>query len=103
MDGNSINSFLEKLRREKSEEEVGNFLAGLMKFGAAELYYTMMSVMTEDDMTTIDQIADDEVASAEIIKRFKQRTGMTPEEFVKKLSVSVAKEYVSPTASDQAN
>lgn len=89
-----FNNFLEKLKKEKNEKEVGEFLAALLKFSAAELYVTITAMLTEEDMTAVEAIPDDIQAEEELINRFKLRTGMTPQEFVIQLRDKIAANYI---------
>ncbi len=88
--------FINKLKKDKTQEEAGEFLANLLKFGAAELYYAIMLYLTDEDAEDIEKIADDKKAQEEVKKRFKLRTGVTPEEFVGNLRDRIAKDYLFP-------
>lgn len=88
--------FIEKLKKDKTKEEAGEFLANLLKFGAAELYYAIMLFLTDQDAEDIEKIDDEEKAKEEVKTRFKLRTGMTPEEFVRNLRDRIAKNYLFP-------
>lgn len=88
--------FLAKLQKDKSQEEVGEFMINLLKFGSSELYISMLSLLTPEDMDAINMIDDDVAADEEITKRFKDRTGKSPEEFLGELRDRVAKGYLFP-------
>lgn len=88
--------FINKLQKDKSEEEVGEFIANLLKFGSSELYIAMLTLLTPEDMDAINVIDDDVKADEEITKRFKAKTGKTPEEFLGELRDRVAKGYLFP-------
>lgn len=88
--------FIDKLKKDKTDEEVGEFLANLMKFGATELYLTMITQLKEEDFEALDKITEEEKALQEVKDRFKLRTGYTPEEFVVKLRDKIAQGYLFP-------
>ncbi len=88
--------FIKKLQKDKTPEQSGEFLANLLKFGAAELYYAIMLHLTDEDAEIIDKMDDEGKAKEEIRKRFKLRTGVTPEEFVGNLRDRIAKDYLFP-------
>lgn len=91
--------FIDKIKAEKSPEEADKFFTDLLKFSASELYFAIMSELTDEDLQAIEQIPDDKLAEEEINKRFKDRTQMTPEEFVSKLRDQISKETLTPTSS----
>ena len=94
--------FIDKIKKDKSPEEVGKYIADLLKFGAAELYLAMIAFLTEEDLTAVDKIADDKKAEEELRNLFKLRTGKTPEEFVTELRDAIAKGYLFPELTQTA-
>lgn len=88
--------FIEKLKKNKTPEEAANFLAELMKLGSAQLHYTIMTILTDEDMEAINKIPNDQEAIEEMKRRFKIRTGVTPEEFVLHVRDEIAKNYLFP-------
>ena len=56
--------FIEKVKKDKSPEELAKFLADLYKFGSAEVYFTMLAVLEEEDMAAIDKIQDPAFSTA---------------------------------------
>ena len=95
--------FLDKLKKDKSPEDAGKFLANLLKFSAAEVYFALMTYLTDEDMECIEKIADEKKAEEEMISRFKLRTGVTPVEFVTHLRDEIGKNYLSPQLDANAN
>lgn len=88
--------FINKVKKDKSDTEVTQYIEGLLKFGALELYTAMLTLLTEEDMQAIDTEPDDAKADILIKEKFKLRTGVTPEEFVDKLRDQIAKGYLFP-------
>lgn len=97
MNNDLYQKFITKLKAEKDPEEIKKFLNDLNNFGATELYFAVMSQLTEEDLQAIDGIKDDTVAQEEIKKRFKDRTGITPEDFISQLRARIAQEYLQPS------
>lgn len=91
-----FDAFLDKLKKDKTPEEAAEFVANLMKFQAAELYLTMLSQLTDEDLDAVEKIPDDKEAEEEIKKRFQMRVGMSPLEFANKLRDKVASGYLFP-------
>lgn len=90
-----FDTFIEKLKAEKSEEEVGETLAALFEFQTEAIIEVIGYVLTEEDMQVIDKITDETQAENEILKRFQERAGMPLQDFVDKLRDSLASTYVN--------
>lgn len=88
--------FLKKLKAEKSEAEIADYLANLMKYGGAMLFTAMFYFLNDEDLKAIEQIKDKTQQEEEIRKRFKDRTGMTTVEFLQNLRDSIAKDQMFP-------
>jgi len=86
-------NFINKIKKEKTEEEMAKFMADLLKFGAAEVYVAILSQLTEQDMEEIDKIQDEKKAGEEVIKRFQAKTSLTPQQFVEGLRDAIAGGY----------
>ena len=93
---NLYQEFIDKLQKDKSPQEAGKFIADLLKFSAVNIYYAIMTFLTDEDMEEIEKIPDDTQAMEEMKKRFALRTGYTPEEFVNGLRDEIAKNYLFP-------
>lgn len=93
-----LKNFIDKLKSQKSDAEVADYLATMIRAGSAELYLAMAGALTEEDMDAIEKIPNDDTAMKELEDRFRMRTGMTADEFVDKIKDEVAKEYLSPTS-----
>ena len=91
-----FSEFIDKLKKDKTPEEVGEFLADLMKLSSGSLYLAIMTQLSDEDMSEIDKITDEKKAQEEIEKRFKLKTGLTPLEFVNQLRDKIAKGYLFP-------
>lgn len=89
--------FIDRIKTEKTPEEAEKFFTDLLKFSAAELYFAIMSELSEEDIQAVEQITDDALAEEEIKKRFKDKTQMTPEEFIAKLRDRISAEYLNPS------
>lgn len=97
MDQNSlIKQYLEKLKQNKTPEELAKYLDGLMKFQAAELYLTMADQLNDEDVAAIEAIENEDLAQQELKKRFTMRSGMTPEDFINKIRDVIAQNYITP-------
>ncbi len=91
---NNFTQFLDKLIADRGEDEAVEFLTNMAKFGAAELYTAMITLLTDEDLAAIEKIEDDAKAQEEVERRFKLHTGLTPEEFVTELRNAVAMGYL---------
>lgn len=88
--------FIDKLKKDKTPQEVGEFVADLLKLSSGTLYLAIMTQLSDEDMTEIDKITDEKKAQEEIEKRFKVKTGLTPLVFVNQLRDKIAKGYLFP-------
>lgn len=87
--------WLNKLKAEgKTDQEIGQLLAGLSKLSALNVYSAIMSSLTEDDMKEVEAIADEGQAKQKMEELFKLRTGMTVDELVEKSQSEFAKGYL---------
>lgn len=87
--------FLDKLAREKSPEEVGKFIGNLLKFSSAEVYFTILGCLTEEDLSQLDKMKGQAEASAFLSKRFQERMNMTPEDFIQGIQTKIASGYLT--------
>lgn len=94
-DNNIYKNFLDKLQRDKSPEDTSKFIANLLKFSSAEVYFAIMAFLTDEDMEAIEKIEDEKKAEEELTNRFKLRTGVTPTEFVTKLRDEISGNYLN--------
>ncbi len=95
--------FLQKLKKDKTEEEIAEFLSGLMKFGSAQLMTALFYFLTVEDMEEVEKIKDEKLQEEEIKKRFQMRTGVTTLEFLQNLRDTVAKHYLFPELKPKNN
>lgn len=79
---NYYKDFLLDFAKEATPEEVADFERQLSIFAAEELKATMLLLFTEADMQGIETIEDEALAQDEIKKLFKEKTKLTPEEFL---------------------
>lgn len=87
--------WLNKLKVEgKTDQEIGQLLAGLSKLSALNVYSAIMSSLTEDDMKEVEAVVDEGQARQKMEELFKLRTGMTVDELVKKSQEEFAKGYL---------
>ena len=96
---NQQSTFAEWLKRLKDEgktdEQIGQLLAGVAKLSALDVYAALMTSLTEEDMKEVEAIADDEQAKKRMEELFKFRSGMTVDEMVKKVQEGFARSYVT--------
>lgn len=91
-----FSDWLAKLKAEgKTDEEVGQLLAGVAKLSALDVYAALMTSLTEEDMKTVEAITDDEAAKKKMEELFKLRSGMTVDEMVEKVQEGFAKGYLA--------
>lgn len=88
--------FLTKLKKDKREEEVAEFVAGVMKFGAAQLLTAIFYFLTVEDMEEIEQLEVQTEQEDKIREFFKLRTGVTTTEFMVQLRDTISKNYLFP-------
>lgn len=87
--------WLKRLKDEgKTDEEIGQLLAGVAKLSALDVYAALMTSLTEEDMKEVEAIADDEAAKKKMEELFKLRSGMTVDEMVQKVQEGFAEGYL---------
>lgn len=102
MDNNKIfTNFINKLKEDKTDAEVEKFLTDLFTLSGTQLYLMILANLTEEDMTELDKITDEEQGRDEVLKRFQMRTGMTALEYVTKLRDAMAKGYLDKDKTEQ--
>ena len=82
----------------KTDEEIGQLLAGVAKLSALDVYAALMTSLTEEDMKEVEAISDDEAAKKRMEELFKQRSGMTVDELVAKVQQGFAEGYIKAAA-----
>ncbi len=88
--------WLKRLKDEgKTDEEIGQMLAGVAKLSALDVYAALMTSLTEEDMKEVEAIGDDEAAKKRMEELFKQRSGMTVDELVGKVQEGFTSSYVT--------
>lgn len=91
-----FSNWLAKLKAEgKTDEEVGQLLAGVAKLSALDVYAALMTSLTEEDMKEVEAIAGDEAAKKRMEELFKLRSGMTVDEMVEKVQEGFARGYIA--------
>lgn len=91
--------WLAKLKAEgKTDEEIGQMLAGVAKLSALDVYAGLMTSLTEEDMKEVEAIADDEAAKKRMEELFKLRSGMSVDDLVKKVQEGFARGYLKSAA-----
>ena len=92
--------WLKRLKTEgKTDEEIGQMLAGVAKLSALDVYAALMTSLTEEDMKEVEAIGDDEQAKKRMEELFKQRSGMTVDELVTKVQEGFAEGYIRAASS----
>ena len=88
--------WLKRLKDEgKTDEQIGQLLAGVAKLSALDVYAALMTSLTEEDMKEVEAVGDDEQAKKRMEELFKFRSGMTVDEMVKKVQEGFARSYVT--------
>ena len=94
-----FSDWLKRLKDErKTDEEIGQLLAGVAKLSALDVYAALMTSLTEEDMKEVEAISDDEAAKKRMEELFKQRSGMTVDELVAKVQQGFAEGYIKAAA-----
>ena len=93
--------FLKKLKADKTEEQMAEFLAGAMKFGAAQLMTAIFYFLTVEDMEEVEKEKNQKIQEDIIREKFKLRTGVTTIEFMQKLRDTISKNYLFPELNPQ--
>lgn len=92
----AFTDWLTKLKNEgKTDEEIGQMLAGVAKLSALSLYNAMMTSLTEEDMRAVEAIPDDEAAKKKMEELFRERTGMTVDQLAKSAQENFARGYIT--------
>ena len=87
--------WLAKLKAEgKSDEEIGQLLAGVAKLSALDVYAALMTSLTEDDMKEVEAIADDEAAKKRMEELFAKRTGLSLDQLIQQSQEAFAGGYL---------
>lgn len=87
--------WLKKLKESgKTDEEVGQLLAGVAKLSALDIYAALMTSLTEDDMKEVEAISDDEAAKKRMEELFAQRTGLSIDQLVQQSQEAFASGYL---------
>ena len=92
---NQFGKFLTQLKSQgKTNEEVGQLLAGVAKLSALDVYAALMTSLTEEDMKEVEAISDDEEAKKKMEELFKQRTGSSIDQLVQQSQEAFATGYL---------
>lgn len=97
MDQSTIfTNWLAKLKAEgKTDEEVGQLLAGVAKLSALDVYAALMTSLTEEDMKEVEAISDDEEAKKKMEELFAKRTGLSIDQLIQQSQEAFASGYVA--------
>ena len=97
-DKNEFGKFLTHLKSQgKTDEEIGQLLAGVAKLSALDVYAALMTSLTEEDMKEVEAIPDDEQAKQKMEELFAQRTGMTIDQLIQRAQDAFAEGYIGKT------
>lgn len=88
--------FLKKLKADKTETEMSDFLSGVLKLSAAHLHTALYYFLDEADFQALDAISDEKKMEDELVSRFRKKSGVTPGEFILKLRDTLSKNYLFP-------
>ena len=90
-----FSDWLSNLKAEgKTDEEIGQMLAGVAKLSALDVYAALMTSLTEEDMKTVEQITDDEEAKKKMEELFAKRAGMSIDQLVQRSQEAFATGYL---------
>ena len=90
--------WINKLKTEgKTDEEVGQLLAGVAKLSALDVYAALMTSLTEEDMKEVEAISDDEAAKKRMEELFVERAGMSIDQLVQQSQDAFAEGYIGKT------
>ena len=82
--------FIEALKaRGRSDQEIGQLLAGAMKLTALDLYVAMMTNLTDADFEELDKLPDEEAVAKRAAEIFQERTGMTLDELAEEIQAGM--------------
>lgn len=96
-----FSDWLKRLKDEgKTDEEIGQLLAGVAKLSALDVYAALMTSLTEEDMKEVEAIGDDEQAKQKMEELFKLRSGMTVDEMIQKAQEGFARGYIATGQQD---
>jgi len=95
-DKNEFGKFLAHLKSQgKTDEEIGQLLAGVAKLSALDIYAALMTSLTEEDMKEVEAISDDEQAKKRMEELFAKRAGMSIDQLVEKAQEEFARGYIA--------
>ena len=90
-----FSDWLSKLKAEgKTDEEIGQLLAGVAKLSALDIYAALMTSLTEEDMKEVEAISDDEQAKKRMEELFAKRAGMSIDQLVQQSQDAFATGYL---------
>lgn len=88
--------WIQKLKEQgKTDEEIRQLTEGVAKFSAFDVYTMIMSKLTEEDMKTIEAIANEEEAKKKMEELFTLRTGMSVDDVVKEAQEGFVRGYLA--------
>lgn len=61
----------------KSEKEIGEEFAGVIRLSALEAFTEALTALTKEDRKVIEDIEDDDEAEKKLAELYEQRTGKT--------------------------
>jgi len=97
-DKNEFGKFLTHLKSQgKTDEEIGQLLAGVAKLSALDVYAALMTSLTEEDMKEVEAISDDEAAKKRMEELFVERAGMSIDQLVQQSQDAFAEGYIGKT------
>ncbi|KKU12816.1 MAG: hypothetical protein UX17_C0036G0007 [Parcubacteria group bacterium GW2011_GWC2_45_7] len=90
-----FSDWLVKLKQEgKTDEEIGQLLAGVAKLSALDIYAALMTSLTEEDMKEVEAISGDEAAKKRMEELFTKRAGMSIDQLVQQSQDAFATGYL---------
>ena len=95
--------FLKKLQKEFSPADFQDFVEGLVRYGTAQMNTAFFVFLEEEDLKALDELKDEQKREEELIVRFKNRSGVTPDEFLENLRDTIAKHHLFPELRPKAS
>lgn len=85
----------------KSEKEIGEVLAEVIRAASSKLYTELMMELTEEERKQVDQEDDDKKAREMMLTFYQRHTGKTPEQTVDELKETFAKGFLEQYKRDK--
>jgi len=100
----SFDQLIQTLKNDgKTEKEIGEVLAEIMRATSSKLYTELMLELTDEERKQIDGEDDDKKAKEMILSLYQKHTGKTPEQTVNEFKETFAKGFLEQYEKDRAS